>query len=144
MRKVTTILAATAALLTLPAAAQELPAPANYPGAAEEAHSRIAVIERHIDAYRSGDLEAFVATFTPDAVVRADGFVAIGHEQIKALYELNFEPGAPQLRVHDSGVEGDKVTVSVGYLFADGQEMCCSVSEYEVRGGRVSAMRTRG
>lgn len=148
MRKQVMSLAATAAVLSLPVSAQDHMVEARGSGSEmvdiEEANGRIAAIQRHIDAYRSGNLDTFVSTFTPDAVVRADGFVAIGHDQIKALYELNFEPGAPEIRVHDSGIDGDKVTVSVGYVFANGQEICCSVSEYEVRNGRVSAMRTRG
>lgn len=107
-----------------------------------EANARIAVVQAHIDAYRSGDLDQFVATFAKDAVVRADGFVAIGHEQIKALYALNFEPGAPGIRIHESVIDGEVVRVSIGYVFADGQEMCCSASEYEVTNGKVSFLRT--
>jgi|GEM_PF-2965820 len=109
---------------------------------AGEADANIAAVQTHIDAYRSGDLDQFVATFTKDAVVRVDGFVAIGHEQIKALYALNFEPDAPILRVYDSGVDGELVRVSIGYVFADGQEICCSASEYEVTNGKVSFLRT--
>ncbi|AWW74257.1 hypothetical protein CD351_07415 [Erythrobacter sp. KY5] len=105
--------------------------------------AKIAAIQRHVDAYRSGDLDAFVATFAPDAVVRADGFVAMGREQIRALYELNFIPGAPQLKVHESGVKGENVFLSLGYVFEGGREMCCSYSEYEITNdGKVAFLET--
>ena len=104
----------------------------------------VRALQRHLDAYRSGDLDRFVATFAPDAVVRADGFVAIGHDQIKALYSLNFVPGAPTIRVHDRGLNGERIYISVGYVFEDGQEMCCSYSEYEITNGRISFLEARG
>lgn len=128
------------ACFAMPASAKEqsAPAPQMQPASVADANARIAVVQAHIDAYRSGNIDRFVATFAKDAVVRADGFVAVGHDQIKALYALNFEPGAPSIRVHDSGVAGDIVQVSVGYVFADGQEVCCSLSEYEVTNGKVS------
>lgn len=104
----------------------------------------VRVLQRHIDAYRSGDLDRFVATFAPDAVVRADGFVAIGHAQIRALYELNFVPGAPKIQVRDRGLNGERIYISVGYVFENGQEICCSYSEYEITNGRISFLEARG
>ncbi|MEE4208342.1 MAG: nuclear transport factor 2 family protein [Parvularcula sp.] len=144
MRQFNLIIAA-AVIAVLPAAAtaQADISPASVAVDANP-QERIDAIERHIDAYRSGDLDAFVDTFTPDAIVRADGFVAIGREQIKRLYELNFAPGAPALKVHGKGIEGDVVTVSHGYILADGQELCCAVSEYKIVDGRVSFIETRG
>lgn len=106
------------------------------------ANARMAAVQAHVDAYRSGDLNRFVSTFTKDAVVRADGYVAIGHDQIKALYSLNFEPGAPSIRVHESGVDGDLVYLKVGYVFESGEEMCCSYSEYQISDGRVSFLQS--
>ena len=139
-------LAPAALALAMPtiAAAQE---PVQTGRAAQTSDSvdqaKIEAIQRHVDAYRSGDLDRFVATFTHDAIVRADGFVAMGRPQIRAMYELNFLPGAPTLKVYDSGVKGDNVFLSLGYVFEGGQEMCCSYTEYQVTAdGKVSFLET--
>ncbi|UAB79538.1 nuclear transport factor 2 family protein [Erythrobacter sp. SCSIO 43205] len=108
------------------------------PASIADSNARIAAVQAHIDAYRSGDLDRFVATFAPDAEVYANGMSAVGHAQIKALYALNFKPGAPDLRIYDNGVDGDVVWMSAGYVYANGEEMCCSLSEYKVRGGKIS------
>lgn len=104
----------------------------------------VAGVQRHVDAYRSGDIDRFVATFTPDAEVYANGMVAKGHAQIRALYRLNFERGAPSIRIHDSGISGGLVFLSVGYVLASGEEICCSYSEYEVTDGKISYLASSG
>ena len=106
--------------------------------------ARIAAVQRHVDAYRSGNLDQFVATFTPDAEVYANGMVARGQNEIRELYRLNFQPGAPKIRIHDSGIAGNFVYLSVGYVTSDGQEICCSYSEYEVRDGKISYLAASG
>ena len=118
------------------------PQPVSQTGTTNDDASRMAAVQQHVEAYRSGDLDRFVATFTPDAVVRADGFVAMGHEQIRAMFELNFLPGSPSLRVHDSGIKGDTVYLNAGYVTQDGRELCCSYSEYEITDGKISFLRT--
>ena len=119
-------------------------------------NERIAAVERQLAAYRAGDLDQFVASFTKDAIVRADGFVAIGHEQIRALYALNFEPGAPRIRVRETALENGKVVLTLAYISGAeegagegagegrGEEWCCSTAEYEVTNGKVSFLRTGG
>ncbi len=119
-------------------------APAADSAEMAEMRARVAAVQAHVDAYRSGNLDRFVATFTPDAEVHANGMVAVGREQIRALYAANFAPGAPSIRIDDSGVNGQFVYLSVGYIFADGQEMCCSYSEYEVSGGKIAYLATSG
>ncbi|EAQ29560.1 lysyl-tRNA synthetase [Erythrobacter sp. NAP1] len=144
MRKALAPLALFAAIAPAIALAQEPVQKASETASAEaQQAAKIAAIQRHVDAYRSGDLDAFVATFAPDAIVRADGFVAMGRDQIRALYELNFIPGAPQLKVLDSGVNGENIYLSVSYVFEGGQEMCCSYSEYEVRAdGKIAFLQS--
>lgn len=117
-------------------------APRMSSASVSEANARIAAVQAHIDAYRTGNIDRFVATFTKDAVVRTDGFEAVGHEQIKALYALNFQPGAPAVKVHGSGVDGEAVIVSIGYVLEDGQEICCSTSYYEITNGKVSFLQS--
>lgn len=106
--------------------------------------AKVAAVQRHVDAYRSGSLDRFVATFTPNAVVQANGMTARGHREIRALYALNFAPGAPAIRIAESGLTGTGVFLSVGYVFDNGEEMCCSYSEYEISDGKISALRSSG
>ena len=118
--------------------ADEKPTPSVASTPAPEEVAKIEVVQRHVDAYRSGNLDRFVATFAPDAEVYANGIVANGRAEIRALYAANFAAGAPSIRIHDSGISGDMVFLSVGYVFANGEEVCCSFSEYEVVGEEIS------
>ncbi|MEL7199243.1 MAG: nuclear transport factor 2 family protein [Pseudomonadota bacterium] len=106
--------------------------------------AKVQAVQRHVDAYRSRDLDRFVATFAPDAEVYANGMVAKGHKQIRALYKLNFAPGSPRIVVKDSGISGPYVFVSIGYVLEDGSELCCSSSEYEVIDGKVTYLAVSG
>lgn len=106
-----------------------------------ELQAKFDAVQRQVDAYRSGDINKFVATFSRDATVRGDEVVAVGHAQIRELYQYNFMPGAPQVRIHDSYLKDGKVVMHAGYVFSDGQEQCCSISEYEVTNGKVSDVR---
>lgn len=98
----------------------------------------VRAVQAHIDAYRSGNLDQFVATFAPDAVVTANGMTAVGRAEIKQMYALNFGPGAPGIRIDDSGMRGSNVYLSVAYTLTDGSEVCCSYSEYQVVGGKIA------
>ncbi len=106
--------------------------------------AKAAAVQRHVDAYRTGSLDRFVATFTADARVEANGMVATGHREIRALYALNFALGAPAIRVTESGFTSTGVFLSVGYVFENGEEMCCSYSEYEVSDGKIALLRSSG
>lgn len=102
------------------------------------------VVQVHVDAYRSGHLERFVRTFSPDAVVVANGMVARGRYEIREIYRLNFAPGAPGIRIVESGADGDTVYLTVAYTFADGGERCCSYAEYTVKNGKIVHLESRG
>ena len=132
-------LAALGSLVPMAAAQDATAGQAAGDGPSEaEVTARMAAVQRHVDAYRSGNLDRFVATFTPDAEVYANGMVARGRSEIRALYSLNFAPDAPKLSIHDSGISGDFVYLSAGYILPGGEEVCCSYSEYEVRDGKIS------
>lgn len=128
-----------------PVLAENTPLPATEMSSndIEAANARIAAVQAHLDAYRSGNLDRFVATFAEDAEVHSHGIVAVGHAQIKAFYRLNFQPGSPELRVLDNGVDGEVVWLSAGYVYSNGEEMCCSFSEYQVRSGKISFLRSQ-
>lgn len=123
-------------LWSLPTWGQVAPQPAA--SSDQDIAARVAVVQRHVDAYRAGNLDRFVATFTPDAEVYAPGFVAVGRDQIRASYRLNFAPGAPRIRIHSSEVAGDLVFLTIGYVSPAGEELFCAYSEYGVTGDRIS------
>ena len=127
MRRMAIIAAATASALAPNATAQ------SGDGAA-------AVVQNHVDAYRSGDLDRFVATFSKDATVVGNGVVAKGRSEIRAFYAPNFVASAPTIRIADSSMVGKEVYLSIAYIFADGSEQCCSSSYYTVRGGKISRL----
>ena len=135
-------LATLAVSLSFFAAAMPASAEEKTPASVEQANARIAAVQAHIDAYRSGDLDRFVATFAKDAEVHAMGMTAIGHRQIKEIYRMNFQPGSPGLQIYDNGIDGDMIWASAGYVFPNGEEMCCSLSEYRVEGGKISFLRS--
>lgn len=86
-----------------------------------EAAARLAAVERHVDAYKSGNLDRFVATFTPDAQVYGNGMVATGHKEIRNLYRLNFASGAPRIRVESIEYTDQFVFIMVAYLMNNGE-----------------------
>ncbi|MHA7818912.1 MAG: nuclear transport factor 2 family protein [Erythrobacter sp.] len=106
--------------------------------------ARVAAVQSHVDAYRSGNLDRFVATFTPDAEVYGNGLVARGRGEIRALYRSNFAPGAPSIRIHGSEVSGEFVYLTIGYILSNGDELCCSYSEYAVTDGKISYLAVSG
>ncbi|MEL7189243.1 MAG: nuclear transport factor 2 family protein [Pseudomonadota bacterium] len=110
----------------------------------DEVKAKAQAVQRHIDAYRSRDLDRFVATFAPNAQVYANGMVATGHKQIREFYRLNFAPGAPKISIRESGMAGPYVYVTIGYVTKDGNEVCCSYSEYEVIEGKITYLSASG
>ena len=100
--------------------------------------ARMDVLNRHLKAYKDRDLDRFVATFAPDAEVYSNGMIARGRKEIRAFYKLNFVPGAPRIVVESRDANEQYVFLSVRYLFSDGQEHCCSLSEYEIKDGTIT------
>ncbi|MFL0357043.1 nuclear transport factor 2 family protein [Erythrobacter sp. GH1-10] len=129
----------------IPAAAAMLFAtPAVFAQQDDAQAAKARAVQEHVDAYRSGDLDRFVSTFTADATVVANGIVASGRQEIRALYSYNFVPGAPRVEIVESGMNGDRVYITVSYVFEDGGERCCSYSEYTVKGGKIARLETSG
>ncbi len=130
-------------LLSLAAASAVIASPLTGTAAMAQGDDA-SVVQAHVNAYRSGNLDAFVATFSKDARVEANGMVAVGHSQIRALYALNFKPNAPKIKVMDSGMSGPNVYITVSYVFTDGSERCCSYSEYTVKNGKITDLIATG
>ena len=128
-----------------PAIAEELPAaPLEQTLQQADAHAKAKAVKRHVNAYRARDLDRFVATFASDAEVYANGMVAKGHKQIRAFYELNFAPGAPRIKIKDSGMSGPFVFISAAYINDKGEELFYSYSEYEVIDGKITYLSASG
>lgn len=129
-----TLACALAALCISPATAQ--------PRNAYEQEAAAAV-QRHVDAYRSWDLDRFVDTFAVDATVQVDGKSAKGHSQIRAFYARNFADPPHTIRILESGIRRGMVFMTVAYTFADGSNRCCSYSEYFVQNGKIMFLTVR-
>ncbi len=95
-------------------------------------------IQAHVNAYRTGNIDRFLDSFTPDAIVTVNGITAQGRAELRKLYALNFRPGAPKLEIMDSGISGPNVYLTTRYRLANGGELCCGYSEYTVRDGKIA------
>ncbi|WP_162789588.1 nuclear transport factor 2 family protein [Altererythrobacter sp. ZODW24] len=100
----------------------------------------LSVVNRHVIAYQTGNLSAFLATFSQDAVVDYDGRRFVGRTEIRQAYAANFGSTAPTVEVTNSWVNGETVELEEAYIFADGSRMCCSYSKFTVRGGKIVAV----
>ena len=98
------------------------------------------VVQAQVDAYRAGDLEAFVNTFSSDAVLIAEGARFVGKAQIRRVYSPNFASGAPSIYVAGSEMRDGRVVLSTGLNFADGTDVCCFISTYTVVGGKITKL----
>lgn len=134
MRVIATLSAGIALIAAPPVVAQTATENEN-PGT-----EKTATVQAHVDAYRSGDLDRFVATFSSDATVDAGGMIAKGHAEIREFYATNFadDDFRHTLRVVDSGMSEGRVYLSAAYTFSDGVERCCSYSEYEISDGKIT------
>ncbi|MEM7689751.1 MAG: nuclear transport factor 2 family protein [Pseudomonadota bacterium] len=125
----------TLASLAVPASAG---APRNsYEQAAVEA------VQAHVNAYRTWDLDAFMATFAEDATLMLDGNTATGHAEIRRLYAPNFEDIPHSVKILESGVRKGLVNLTISYVFEDGYERCCSYSEYFVEDGKIAYLKVK-
>jgi len=100
------------------------------------------VVQRHIDAYRAGDLDRFVATFAHDATVVVDGEEVTGQSRIHSLYRTKFAEDAPTIRIEDSGMTDGQIYLTIAYVFEDGSEECCSYSEFTIIDGKIVFLQT--
>lgn len=129
---------------TILAAALVIGNVAAMPAAADDTASYASTVQRHVDTYRAGDLDGFMATFSDDAVVVANGMSAHGKAQIRAFYAANFAPGAPAIRIVSSSMLGQKLFLEIAYILPDGSEMCCSQSLYTVENGLITRINVIG
>ncbi len=101
-----------------------------------------AVVQAHVDAYRAGDIDAFMNTFAAGAVLTYDGQRFVGKSQIRRAYSMNFQAGAPTIYIAGSEMRDGKVVLSEGYVLADGTDICCSLSSFTVANGKITRVDT--
>lgn len=70
----------------------------------------------------------------------ANGIPARGHAQIRSFYAANFAPGAPNLRITASYMEGGRLFLETSFVMADGSELCCSQAFYTVENGLITRL----
>lgn len=102
---------------------------------AEEAAAK--AVQRHIDAYRSGSLSQFIATFAPDAVVTLNGVSFQGHAALRESYAPNFTMNMPAPRVIESGWTGSQIYLWTISQLPDGSEIR-AYEVYTVSGGLIA------
>lgn len=113
-----------------------LAATAAVPVGAQDARD---VISEHNAAYNSGDFDTFINTFAEDAVVVVEGYEYRGRDQIAQSYAPNFGPGAPRANVERMGrASGGGVVQRESYVYADGTEVCCTVTAIYVEDGQIT------
>ena len=96
-----------------------------------------AIVQAHVDAYAAADFEAFMATFSRDAIVVVDGQRYSGISQLRQIYYANFLEGAPQMYVSGSSSHGNTVILEEGYIFPDGKQICCSSSIFTIANDKI-------
>ncbi|MXO89765.1 nuclear transport factor 2 family protein [Pontixanthobacter aquaemixtae] len=100
------------------------------------------VVQAHVDAYRAGDIGAFMDTFADNAVLTYDGQRFVGKAQIRHAYSMNFQPGAPSIYIAASEMREGRLVLSEGYILADGTDICCSLSYFTVKNGKITRIDT--
>lgn len=63
-------------------------------------------VEAHVAALNHGDLQAVLATFTPDATFTADGGTATGHAQLAGLFDAVVGDHRPRMILRSASGEG--------------------------------------
>lgn len=109
-----------------------------------QAQDPVAVVQTQLDAYRAKNMDIFLATFADDAVLVYEGMQFRGKAQIRQAYALNFAPDAPSIYLVSSGADGNIVYFQSGYRFADGRDICCGYSEYDVQNGKIVSLVVSG
>lgn len=141
MRLIASVAAGLVAVTPVLSAAAQDAAEASAPA---KASAEAVVVQRHVDAYKARDMKAFLQTFTADAVVNYDGLEFRGYSEIRKIYSANFAPDAPRMVIHSSGQDGSNVWIQTGYVFSNGEQMCCGLSEYTVENGKITYLYVTG
>ncbi|MEL6707475.1 MAG: nuclear transport factor 2 family protein [Pseudomonadota bacterium] len=129
-------------MLVLTTAAFAAPAAAGPPRNFYE-EAAVQAVQAHIDMYRAWDLDAFVSTFTEDAIVMVDGKAVEGKSDIRAYYASAFADDPHKVQVIESGLKRGLVYITMSYTFKDGYERCCTYANYFVKDGKIAFLEVK-
>jgi hypothetical protein len=99
------------------------------------------VVDRQLAAYNDGDVDAFVAEFADDAVIAGfaeDEPMAVGREEIRAMYGELFETVGPEAEILDRLALGEYV-VDHERVEQGGEEME-AIGVYRVVDGEITGL----
>lgn len=100
------------------------------------------IVQKQVDSYNAGDLEAFVNCYAENVIVRnfpADTLY-VGHEKMRTNYSgLSPENKVYQVEVVDRIVIGNQV-IDREKVTSDGKFQQMQVALYEVNNGKISSM----
>jgi len=100
------------------------------------------IVQKQVDSYNAGDLEAFVNCYSEDVVVRdfPDGTRYVGHDNMRQNYSgLSPENKVYQVEVVKRIVIGNKV-IDQEKVDKNGEFQQMQVALYEVSNGKISSM----
>lgn len=131
-------IAATSSLIPLPTAQLH----AEQAQAADDAEMQAAakVVQRSLDAWRARNFEGWLANYSPDAVVATENMTLVGRSELRKVYKMVFDAKLPNPQILDSGWTGSRIFVIQREFAAGGVELGTTYAEYEVKGGKITAV----
>ena len=99
----------------------------------------VEVVQRQLQAYQAGDLDAFVAMYAPDAVVSnfPGAPVMTGHDQLRAGYASSFTDRGFTLTLGER-IENGKFVIDEEIIAVGGSEIGRAVVIYQVEGCTIA------
>lgn len=129
-----------------PASAQDA-APEAKPEAqvAEEARIKAAakVLQRSIDAWRAGDFEGWINSYSPNVVLIGPQMEIAGRDNLRKLYRIAFDVGIPAPTILESGWTGERIYVRQLEQAAPDGPSERTYAEYEIKDGLITAVIAR-
>ena len=102
------------------------------------------VVHAHVAAFNSRDIDALMATFTPDATLTSADGVAVGRDDLDTLFRDAFEaPLRVTMLVRSALAVDDTVACELTELldFEDARHQIDLAGFFTVRDGLVSSIR---
>ena len=98
------------------------------------------VVQRSLDAWRKGNFEGWLAQYSPNVVVATDGMTLVGKAEVRKVYKLVFDAKLKTPEIIESGWTGERIFVVQQEFGPNGGVIGTSYAEYEVKGGKITAV----
>ncbi|MDJ0977100.1 MAG: nuclear transport factor 2 family protein [Erythrobacter sp.] len=105
-----------------------------------EVQAAAKVIQGSLDAWRAGNFEGWIKSFSPDVLVVSDQMRIVGRKELRAIYRFLFDSGVPEPQILESGWTGQRVYVRQQEFIAKGTPSAITYAEYEVKDGLITAV----